>query len=173
MVRASALPFELLRVEVLEPLVRVDVLRAFVVSNPHNPREAKGEPARVVRASLDLVVRDFDDRLRTDVESPALLGRREAAQPLRHRLELHIREALERLPDHLEPSALVVPHGEPVVREPAFPPAASPFSRGDREVEVVRRLDLEPLLASLPNGVRRLELLRQQPFVYCDEGLTT
>src|SRR2546427_163874 len=170
-VPATALPFELLRVEFLEPLVCVDVLRLFVVSNPHNPCEAKCETARVMRAPLDLVVRDLGHGLGSHMESPALLGRREAAQPLRHRLELRIREALERLPDHLEAAALVVAHGEPVVRQPAFPPAASPFGRGDREVEVVRRLDLEPLLASLPNGVRRLELLRHQPFVSGDEGL--
>src|SRR3989454_9379196 len=134
-VRAPALPFELFRVEVLEPLVCVDVLWPFVVSNAHNPREAKCESARVMWASLDLVVRDLDHRLGSHMESPALLGRREAAQPLRHRLELRIREALERLPNHLEPAALVVPYGEPVVRKPAIPSAASPFSRGDREVE--------------------------------------
>src|SRR3989441_5050599 len=170
-VRAAALPFELFCVEVLESLIRVDVLRPFVVSNPHNPREAKCETARVMRASLDLIVGDLHHGLGSHMESPALLGRREAAQPFRHRMELRIREALERLADHLEQAALVVPHGEPVVREPALPPAAPPFGRGDRKVEMVRRLDLEPLLASLPDGVRRLELLRHQPFVSSDEGL--
>src|SRR6058998_4378556 len=116
-VRAPALLFELFRVEVLEPLVCVDVLWPFVVSNAHNPREAKCESARVMWASLDLVVRDLDHRLGSHMESPTLLGRREAAQPLRHRLELRIREALERLPDHLEPASLVVPYGEPVDRK--------------------------------------------------------
>src|SRR5437879_13530359 len=124
-----------------------------------------------MRSPRSLVVPALDHGLGSHLDSPALLGRREAAPPLRHRLDLRIREALERLPDHLEAAALVVPHGEPVVRQPAFPPAASPFGRGDREVEVVRRLDLEPLLASLPNGVRRLELLRHQPFVSRDMGL--
>src|SRR2546427_4856106 len=72
-VRTSTLPFELLRIEVLEALVRVDVVRPFVISNPDDPSKPKRKSARVVWAPLDLVVRDLDHRLRTNVVSPSLL----------------------------------------------------------------------------------------------------
>src|SRR5207244_13030663 len=133
------------------------------------PVTTQGEPstptsiaARVMPAPLDFVVRDPDDGLRTDMDSPSLLGRREATQPLRHRLELLVREPLERLPDHLERTTLVVAHREPVVRQPALSAAAPPLRRGNREVQVVRGLDLEPLLPSFSDGVRGLQLLRHE-----------
>src|SRR2546426_9020851 len=170
-VRASTLPFELLRVEVLEALVRVHILWAFVISNPDDPSKPKSKSARVVRAPLDFVVRDLDDGLRTDMESPSLLGRREATQPLRHRLEFLVREPLDRLPDHLERTTLAVAHREPVVRQPALSAATPPLRRGNREVQVVRGLDLEPLLPLFSDGVRGLQLLRHEAFVPGDERL--
>src|SRR5881397_3807984 len=151
-VRATALPFELLRVEFLEPLVCVDVLRPFVVSNPHNPREAKCETARVMRAPLDLVVRDLDHGLGSHMESPALLGRREAAQPLRHRLELRIREALERLPDDREdvqgPHGCGVPGDDGAVARPRDVRGALgiPCATRDRGRGRVQRDPAEPAL---------------------------
>src|SRR2546430_16480490 len=108
-VRASTLPFELLRVEVLEALVGVHILWAFVISNPDDPSKPKSKSARVVRAPLDFVVRDLDDGLRTDMESPSLPGRREPAQPLRHPPKLPVREPLQPLPDHLKPPPLAFP----------------------------------------------------------------
>src|SRR5438093_5248531 len=87
-VRAPALPFELFHVEVLEPLVCVDVPWPFVVSNAHNPREAKCESARVMWASLDLVVRELDHALGSHMEYPALIGRLGAAPPRRPTLAL-------------------------------------------------------------------------------------
>src|SRR5713101_8492116 len=84
----SALPFELFRVELLQPRIRVDVVGPLVVSDPHDAGKAQGEPARVMRTPLDLVVRDLDDDLRTDMVAPSLFGGREPAKALRHRLEL-------------------------------------------------------------------------------------
>src|SRR6266545_6162271 len=74
--RPAALPLELLRVQLLQPRVRVDVIRPLVVPDADDPREAQRESARVVRAPLDLVVGDLDDDLRPDMEPPALLRRR-------------------------------------------------------------------------------------------------
>src|SRR6266571_9114140 len=160
----TALPFELLRVQGLEPLITVCILRAFVVPNPDDPREAQRESARVVGAPLDLVVRDLDDDLRSDMEPPPLLRRRERAESFRHRFELRVGQALERLADHLERARRLVPHREPVVRQPSLSPAGPPFRRDDRHVEVVCRLDLEPFLPALSDRIRRLEVLCHEPF---------
>ena len=92
-------------------------------------------------------------------------------QPLRHRLEFLIRKPLERLPDHLERTALVVPHREPIVRQPTLSTPAPPLRRGNCEVQVVRGFDLEPLLPSFSDRVRRLQLLRHEAFVPGDERL--
>src|SRR5207253_8989947 len=48
----AALPFELFRVEFLQPRIRVDVVGPFVVPDPRDPREPHGEPARVVPPPL-------------------------------------------------------------------------------------------------------------------------
>src|SRR5207245_11151208 len=98
------------------------------------------------------------------------LGRRETPHPLCHRLELGVGQPLERLADHLEFARLLIPDGEPVVGQPSLPTAAPPLRRDDREVQVVRGLDLEPLLPTLPDGIRGVELLRHQPFVARGEG---
>src|SRR5205823_11244443 len=90
----STLTLELLRVELLQPRVRVDVRRPLVVPDADDPREAQREPARIVRAPLNLVVGDFHDHVRANMESPSFLRRREASESLGHRLELRIREAL-------------------------------------------------------------------------------
>src|SRR2546422_2023243 len=92
-------------------------------------------------------------------------------QPLRHRLEFLIRKPLERLPDHLERTALVVPHREPIVRQPTLSTPAPPLRRGNCEVQVVRGFDLDPLLPSFSDRVRRLQLLRHEAFVPGDERL--
>src|SRR5437879_12226687 len=92
-------------------------------------------------------------------------------QPLRHRLEFLIRKPLERLPDHLERTALVVPHREPIVRQPTLSTPAPPLRRGNCEVQVVRGFDLEPLVPSFSDRVRRLQLLRHDAFAPGDARL--
>src|SRR5205807_2812621 len=123
-----------------------------------------------MRTTLDLIVRDLDDELGTDVEAPSLIGGRETAEALGHHLELHIGQALERLPDHLESARRLIAHGEPIIREPSFAAAAPPFRGDDSHVQEVRGLDLEPLLPAFAHGIRRIERFRHEALVTRDEG---
>src|SRR5256885_7825140 len=166
----TALPFELFRVQLFETGVGVHILGPLVRPDSDNPREAQGEPARVMRTPLDLIVRDLDDDLGTDMETPPFFRSREPAEVFRHRLELGVRQALECLPDHLEAVRRLVPHREPIIRQPSFAAATSPFRGDDRHVQEVRGLDLEPLLPALAHGIGRAECLRHEALVARDEG---
>src|SRR2546422_5646562 len=164
-----ALPFELLRVQLLQPAVRVRVSGALVVPDPRDPCEPEGEARLVVRAPLNLVVRDLHDDLGPHVDDPRLLRGLHGNEPLHQVEALLVREPLERLPDHLPPVA--VPDSEPVVAQRPLAPSVSPFGGENRDVQGVRGFDLEPFLPALPDGVWGVELFRHEALVAGVQGL--
>jgi hypothetical protein len=100
-------------------LERVGVVGRLVVADARDAREAEREPGAVGRAPLEIAEEHLDDDARLDEHRRALLAHRERRQARRHRAELVVGQTLERLPDRLEPSRLLVARGEVVVAEPA------------------------------------------------------
>src|SRR5438445_4265494 len=74
LVGSAAFPFELLRVELLGPRVRVDVLGSLVVPNPNDPGEAEREPARVVVVQLILIVHQLGEVRRSYLSTATTLA---------------------------------------------------------------------------------------------------
>ena len=112
---------------------------------------------------MDLVVLDLDDHLGANAHRVAVVGYLERAEPLRHRRELGIREAFERLADLRETVAIT--HGQVVVRQPAGAPSGAPVGGDDHAVERPRRLELEPALAAAARLVRAGGVLRHDALV--------
>ena len=76
---------------------------------------------------------DLDDDLGRQAHGVAVVARREGPEPRRHRGELGVGQALERLADVRE--ALALADGEVIVREPADAPAGPAVRRDDDAVE--------------------------------------
>src|SRR4029453_14831908 len=135
----------------------------LVVAHPGDPREPQREPRAVGRASLDLVVGHLDHDLRADAYRLAVVARGQRPQPLGHFGELAVGEPLERLADVRE--AVAVPPPQSVVGEPAAAAARAAVDGDDDAIQSLRRLDLEPALASAAGLVGAPEVFRHDALV--------
>src|SRR4029453_14798250 len=141
-----ALRLELSLVERLQLVEGRGPAGRLVVAHPGDPREPQRAPRGVGRASLDLVVGPLDYDLRADAYRVAVVARGQRPQPLGHFGELAVGEPLERLADVGE--AVAVAPRQRGFGEPGAAASRAAVGGGDGAIQSLRRLDLEPALAS-------------------------
>src|SRR5581483_4190357 len=133
--------------------------RRLVVPDARDAREAQREPAPVRRAALEIGEQHLDDDPRLDVHRRPLLADGDGAEAPGHRAKLGIGEPLERLPDRLEASGLLVARGEVIIAEPPVAASIAAIRRDDDEIDALRALHLEPAPTADAGGVGRVEPL--------------
>src|SRR4029079_5424855 len=92
-------------------------------------REAKREAARVVRALLQVVERDFGNEFRTNVYDMTVASGFAREQLGGLPFERRVGQALERLAEHHEPAARRIARAQMQVRKPGFAAARAPLIR--------------------------------------------
>src|SRR5262249_19115317 len=108
---------ELCFVEIAQLGERRGLARGLVVADAAGAGEAEGQPRRIGRTLLDLVVFDLDHDLGRHPYGVAVVVEGERLQSLGHRTELLVGEALERLAD-VRPTVAVA-HRQVIVGQPA------------------------------------------------------
>src|SRR5450759_3275223 len=104
-----------LAMEAFHRLERVDLGRALVGPNAHDPRKAKREAGLMTRGTLDHVEGHFDHDCRLDLPKTAETAQRMGLEPRGHFGNLGVRQARVGLPDRDQPFGGLVVDRERVV----------------------------------------------------------
>jgi hypothetical protein len=128
-----------------------DLFGTLVVADSRDPREAQGEARAVLRASLDLVVSDFDDDLRLHCDGVAVVRELQLFKPAGHLGEFFVGEAFESFTYRSE--ARAVGNRQMIIRKPPASSSRTAIGGCDHAIDGFRRLYLEPELASIAGHV--------------------
>src|SRR5437588_7138756 len=120
--------------ELPDGLDGVSVFGLLVVPISYHARKSECQAARIVRAVLQTIERDFDDELRPDVDDVPFPAHLDLLEPLRLPREQLVRHALECLAEHYE-APVWIAGAEVQVRQPAVAAAVAPFGGEHDEIE--------------------------------------
>ena len=124
-----------------------------------DPGEAQGDPTRIVGTGLDVVEGDLHHQLRPHVDDVALAADGPGLQGFGLPAQQLVGHALEGLAQHDEAARHRIAGAEVQVGQPALPAAAAPLGRQHHQIQGVRQLQLQPLLAAAAGAVQRAQPL--------------